>query len=67
MLIGAPTYGKTTIQYIFDLQDGSSVHVTSGRWWIPGVEFPLQPDIPVTDDPNGTVIIQTAIEQLGQE
>ena len=66
LLIGAPTYGKTTIQYIFDLQDGSSVHVTSGRWWIPGVEFPLQPDIPVTDDPNGTVIIQTAIEQLGQ-
>ncbi|MBG0783572.1 MAG: PDZ domain-containing protein [Anaerolineaceae bacterium] len=66
LLIGAPTYGKTTIQYIFDLQDGSSVHVTSGRWWIPGVDFPLQPDIPVTDDPNGTVIIQTAIEQLGQ-
>ena len=66
LLIGAPTYGKTTIQYIFDLQDGSSVHVTSGRWWIPGVDFPLQPDFPVTDDPNGTVIIQTAIEQLGQ-
>ena len=67
LLIGTPSYGKTTIQYIFDLQDGSSVHVTSGRWWIPGVDFPLQPDIPVTDDPNGTVIIQTAIEQFEQK
>lgn len=66
LLIGTPSYGKTTIQYIFDLKDGSSVHVTSGRWWIPGVVFPLQPDILVTDDLNGTVIIQTAIEQLGQ-
>lgn len=67
VLIGASTYGKTTIQYIFDLEDGSSVHVTSGRWWIPGVDFPLQPDIVINDDPNGTVIIQAAIEQLEQE
>lgn len=66
VLIGAPTYGKNTIQYVFDLEDGSSVHVTSGRWWIPGVNFPLQPDVSVTEDPNGTVIIQTAIEQLAQ-
>ena len=63
-VIGAPTYGKTVIQYIFDLEDGSSVHVTSGRWWIPGVEFPLAPDITVTDDQNGTVILQSAINAL---
>ncbi|MCB2202492.1 hypothetical protein KQH56_00650 [bacterium] len=63
-LIGAPTFGKTTIQYIFDLQDGSSIHVTSGRWWIPGADFPLQPDIAVSDDSDGVAMIQTAIDWL---
>ncbi len=60
-LVGALTYGKTTIQYIFDLQDGSSVHVTSGRWWIPELSFPLEPDYLMTDDPTGLGILQTAI------
>jgi len=63
-LIGSTTYGKTTIQYIFDLQDSSSIHVTSGRWWISGVSFPLQPDYIITEDPSGTEIIQTAIKIL---
>jgi carboxyl-terminal processing protease len=63
-LIGAPTFGKTTIQYIFDLQDGSSIHVTSGRWWIPGVSFPLQPDIAVGDDPDGATAVQAAVDWL---
>lgn len=63
-LIGAPTYGKTTIQYVFDLQDGSSIHVTSGRWWIAGVNFPLIPDIVINlDDPNVN-IIETALSVL---
>ena len=59
-IIGVPTYGKDTIQLVFDLKDGSSVHVTSAKWWIPGLEPPigeggLQPDIraPTTPDPSG--------------
>ncbi len=64
VIIGAPTYGKTTIQYIFDLQDGSSVHVTSGEWWILGVSFPLQPDYLITEDPAGVQSLQTAIDFL---
>jgi len=63
-LVGAPTYGKTTIQYIFDLQDGASVHVTSGRWWIPELSFPLQPDRLITDDSADTVILQAAVDIL---
>ena len=53
-LIGIPTYGKDSIQLIFDLKDGSSIHVTSARWWIP--EFGsitgtgLQPDIILTEE-----------------
>jgi carboxyl-terminal processing protease len=63
-LVGGQTYGKTTIQYIFELEDGSSIHVTSGRWWIPGVSFPLQPDYPVADDPSGVETLRKAVEVL---
>jgi carboxyl-terminal processing protease len=50
ILIGAPTYGKDTIQLVFDLDDGSSLHITAAHWWIPGLNQPLaghglQPDI----------------------
>jgi carboxyl-terminal processing protease len=49
-LIGTPSYGKDSIQLVFDLADKSSLHVTSARWWIPGLETPLggaglQPDL----------------------
>ncbi len=63
-VVGAPTYGKTTIQYVFELADGSSIHITSGRWWVPGVNFPLQPDVIVGDDPTGTLAVNAAVEIL---
>lgn len=63
-LVGTATHGKTSIQFIFELQDGSSVNITSGRWWVPGIDFPLAPDFEVTDDPNGIVLMQTAINVL---
>ncbi len=34
-IIGKQTYGKDTIQLVFDLTDGSSIHVTSARWSLP--------------------------------
>jgi carboxyl-terminal processing protease len=63
LLIGNPTYGKTTIQFIFTLQDGSSIHVTSGRWWIPGINFPLIPDLE-THDTSESVILKLAVDAL---
>ncbi len=53
-LIGAVTYGKNTIQLVFPLQDGSSLHITAAHWWIPGIEFPkdgkgLRPDISLSN------------------
>ncbi|HEY9121575.1 MAG TPA: S41 family peptidase [Brevefilum sp.] len=63
-VIGVPTYGKTSIQYIFDLQDGSSIHITSGRWWIIGVSSPIMPDHLIADDPDGVAALQKAIEIL---
>jgi carboxyl-terminal processing protease len=55
-VIGSPTFGKDTVQLIFDLEDGSSLHVTAAHWWVPGLEPPLaghglQPDILVEEEP----------------
>ena len=51
-LIGTHTFGKDSIQLVFELKDESSLHVTSAKWWVPGLEPPvslggLQPDIPL--------------------
>ena len=51
-LIGTHTYGKDSIQLVFELQDESSLHVTSAKWWVPGLEPPvgqggLRPDITI--------------------
>lgn len=50
-IIGSPSYGKGSVQLVFDLSDGSSVHVTSARWYTPDRQ-PIDqngvvPDIPV--------------------
>jgi carboxyl-terminal processing protease len=57
-LIGTPTFGKDSIQLVFELQDGSSLHITSARWWFPDLEFPadtkgLQPDLTITGEIPG--------------
>jgi carboxyl-terminal processing protease len=72
MVIGEPSYGKDSIQLVFTLQDGSSMHVTSARWWIPGLqetihENGIQPDIPVDTAsvaPGADAYIQAAIRQF---
>jgi carboxyl-terminal processing protease len=66
-LIGTNTYGKTSIQYVFDLQDGASVHLTSSKWWIPGVDFPLSPDITMEKEADNSEWIQTALEILSSQ
>ncbi len=70
LLVGTHTYGKDTIQLVFELQDHSSLHVTAAHWWIPGLDEPIapggiQPDIAVEDDPDGAdAAIRAAIQLL---
>lgn len=72
-LIGEPTFGKDSIQLIFDLQDGSSIHITAAKWWIPGLDPPLgegglQPDIVANqNDSQIDSTMSTAIEFLKQQ
>lgn len=54
-LIGVQTYGKDTIQLVFDLEDGSSIHVSAARWSLPGNPgfisgAGILPDIPLPPD-----------------
>jgi carboxyl-terminal processing protease len=72
-LIGENSFGKDSIQLIFDLDDGSSLHITAAKWWIPGLTPPvneggLQPDILVE---NGgaqiDLILNTAVEYLQEQ
>jgi len=57
-LIGTQTFGKDSIQLVFELQDKSSLHVTSAKWWVPGLEPAigeggLLPDIVVSTENAG--------------
>lgn len=73
MLIGEPSYGKDSVQLIFDLQDDSSIRVTAAKWWIPGLQPPvsehgLQPDIQVPpDDSDLDPVLSAAVEFLLQQ
>ncbi|MEJ2262607.1 MAG: S41 family peptidase [Anaerolineales bacterium] len=74
LLIGAPTFGKDTVQLVFDLKDGSSLHVTAGRWWIPDLDLPLgekglQPDVAVNSEdgnPNSAIAAASKVLLGGQ-
>lgn len=57
ILIGQKTYGKGTVQQIFQLSDHSSLHVTSSQWLTPNERVldanGLEPDIAMIPDANG--------------
>jgi len=72
LIIGQTTYGKDSIQLVFDLKDQSSIHVTAAKWWIPGLglsigEHGLQTDVMVMAGENPDPVIEAAIQFLTRE
>jgi carboxyl-terminal processing protease len=74
ILIGQQSYGKGSVQHVYDMSDGSQVHVTVAVWLTPdGVSINdqgLQPDITVTmpDNPDSDQdpFIQAALTYFEQ-
>lgn len=62
ILIGESTFGKGSVQLIFDLSDGSSLHVTAAQWYTPNRHqldgVGLTPDLIVAANPDGSADVQ---------
>lgn len=75
-LIGASkTFGKGSVQLVYDLSDGSSVHVTSAKWFTPDYnpidKVGLEPDILVELTADGAEngrdeVLERAIDYLNE-
>jgi len=73
LLVGEPTFGKGSVQLIFDLSDGASLHITAAQWLTPGRHqldgVGLTPDIAVEEDSagGGDLALDKAVDLLGSE
>lgn len=71
-VVGFTSYGKDSIQLVFELEDDSSLHVTAARWWVPGLNEPakgngIQPDIPIDSSTNPEILdapLQAAVQAV---
>ena len=73
-LVGTPSFGKNTIQLVFDLPGGAALHVTSAKWWIPGNDLPqngqgLQPDVLINkESDNGSdPVLKSAVQMFANK
>jgi carboxyl-terminal processing protease len=69
MLVGEKTFGKGSVQHVFDLSDGSSLHVTSARWFTPNRQQldgnGLEPDISLPlEDSEQDLQLERAVDYL---
>lgn len=71
LLVGTGTFGKGSVQLVYDLSDGSSIHVTASRWLTPDRhqidQHGLSPDILVETtqeaaDNGQDVVLNRAVE-----
>jgi carboxyl-terminal processing protease len=68
-LIGQTTFGKGSVQLIFELSDHSSIHITNARWFTPQRTeldgLGLKPDFEIEPGVNGAdPELDKAIEYL---
>ena len=64
-LVGEKSYGKGSVQLVYDLNDQSSLHVTNAQWFTPNhhqlTGNGLLPDVPV---PTGSDPLLVAINEF---
>lgn len=68
LLVGEKTFGKGSVQFVHDLSDGSSIHVTVAHWMTPnGHEINglgLQPDREVSATEGRDAPLEEAVRML---
>lgn len=76
LLVGSRTFGKGSVQLVYDLSDGSSVHVTASKWLTPDRheidQQGLTPDIEVeitqeAIDDGQDVVLDRAVDYFQEE
>ena len=69
-LIGERTYGKGSVQWVYDLSDGSSLHVTVAQWFTPNYRKVegngLEPDIKIEPREGTDAWIEEALLHFGK-
>jgi carboxyl-terminal processing protease len=69
-LVGEKSFGKGSVQLIFDLSDGSSVHVTAAKWMTPNRDEidgkGLLPDIEVKPVSGQDAPLDRALQTLAE-
>jgi carboxyl-terminal processing protease len=69
-VVGEKTFGKGSVQLIFDLSDRSSLHVTNAEWFTPdGRRIQgegLAPDIAVQPEEEQDAPLQAAVDYLNE-
>lgn len=68
-LIGEKTFGKGSVQWVYDLSDGSSLHITVAQWFTPGYRKVegngLEPNIKLQcTAPKGDACVEEALNFL---
>jgi carboxyl-terminal processing protease len=75
LLVGEKSYGKGSVQLVFELRDGSAVRVTTAKWFTPDKRaldgVGLTPDVPATGEPEaqlqaGVDALRKALEEKAQ-
>lgn len=70
-LIGEPTFGKGSIQALYPLSDGSTLHITNAVWLTPQRHrldhTGIQPDLLVSPVAERDAVLEAALELLGSQ